>query len=219
MNVRKDPTAKQQLSLIKKEINLDDLLSVYPEEAIDKLVANKDKLLKISEMFGDTMTTVSKATMILQCDTSKCPFKNSCILIKNSIAPNGYQCPIEKKLVMEIESSIIQELDIDTQNTIEMELLYDFIEAKLLDMRTSGMIADTSVVQLIEIDNGKAVNRYKDVAPEFKVKMDLKKLKSSIMEEFMATRKAKKRYGLSTGNDSFEDIIKKAMSNVDVQSD
>lgn len=215
MNVRKDPTAKQQLSVIKKDMSLDDLISVYPEEAIEKLVANKDKLAKIAAAFSDTITTVSKATMIMKCNTKSCPYKTSCILIKDGLAPNGYQCPIEKKLVMEIESAIVHELDIDTQNAIEMELLYDFIDAKLLDMRTSGLISDSSVVQWIEIDNGKAVNKYKDVAPEFKVKMDLKRLKSNIMEEFMATRKAKKRYGLGSGSDSFESIIKKAMGGID----
>ena len=211
MNVRKELTSEQQLSLIKKEMPLDELLSVYPEEAVDKLIANKEKLLKLAETFKNVAPSVSKATMVMTCDIVSCPHKNSCVLKKNGLAPAGYPCPIEKKLVIEIESAIVQELEIDTQNTIEMELLFDFIDAKLLDMRTSGMISSGSVVQLIEIDNGKATNRYKDVAPEFKIKMDLKKLKSSIMEEFMATRKAKKRYGL-TSDSSFESIIKNAMN-------
>ena len=219
MNVRQEPTSAQQLSIIKKEMPLDELLSVYPEEAIDKLVANKDKLFKIIEAFKNVGPSVSKATMVMNCDTEKCPYRSSCILKKNDLAPTGLPCPIEKKLIMELESAISQELDIDTQNTIEMELLFDFIDAKLLDMRTSGMIAEGSVVQLITIDNGKAVNKYKDIAPEFKVKMDLKKLKSNIMEEFMATRKAKKRYGLSLGDNSFESIIKNAMVKKEVDQD
>ena len=210
MNIRTDPTAKQELSIISKELPLDELLSVYPEEAIAKLVANKDKLVKVAEAFNNTLSAVSLSSMVMKCNPSKCPHKSSCILIKNGIAPESYLCPIEKKIVSELEFNLTQELEIDTQNTIEMELLYDFIDAKLLDMRTSGMIADSSVIQLIEIDNGKSVNRYNDIAPEFKIKMDLKKLKSSIMDEFMATRKAKKRYGINN-NLSFENIIKQAM--------
>ena len=92
-----------------------------------------------------------------------------------------------------------------------MELLYDFIDAKLLDMRTSGMLAETSLVQEITKDgrNGSIIS--KDVAPEFSIKMDLKKLKSSLLNEFMATRLAKKRYGIQ-GSSSMEDIIKSAMA-------
>ena len=212
MNVRKDPTQEQKLSLIRKELPIDELLSVYPEEVIGKLIANKDKLSKLAGTFKNVAANISKATMVMNCNVVTCPYKNACILKKNDLAPNGYPCPIEKKLIMELEYAIVNELEIDTQNTLEMELLFDFIDAKLLDMRTSGMIAEGSVVQLITIDNGKAVNKYKDIAPEFKVKMDLKKLKSSIMDEFMATRKAKKRYGLSSGETTFENIIKNAMA-------
>lgn len=211
MNVRKSLTSKQELSLIKRDIQMDELLSVYPEESLERLVTNKDKLEKIAAAFQNTLSTVSQATLVMKCDGSKCPFKDSCILVKYEVEPNGFPCPIERKLCMELESTIVDELEIDRQSTIEMELLYDFIDAKLLDMRTSGLIASSSVVQWIEIDNGKSVNKYKDVAPEFKVKMDLKKLKFTILEEFVATRKAKRRYGLKNTDNVFESIVKNAM--------
>lgn len=214
MNVRKSPTPKQQLTLLKKELPLEELLSVYPEEVMDKLIANKEKLAQVAEAFKNTLSTVTQAAMVMKCDPKKCPFKRSCVLIKYDLTPDGCSCPVELKLCMELESAIMQELEIDSQSTIEMELLYDFIDAKLLDMRTSGLIGDSSVVQWITIDNGKAINRYKDVAPEFKVKMDLKKLKANILEEFMATRKAKKRYGLQSNDNTFEKIVKHAMNEV-----
>lgn len=215
MNIRDNLTPTQELTVLRNELDLENLLSVYPTEALDKLIQHKDRLQQLSKSFTNINDGISKASLIMRCNVAACPFKQSCVLLKNGIAPNGYQCPIEKKLVMEIEASIIETLDIDRQDTIEMELLYDFIDAKLLDMRTSGMLAEGSVVQIIEIDNGKATNKYKDIAPEFKVKMDLKKLKSNIMEEFMATRKAKKRYGLNGDSSTFEDIIKNAMGTKD----
>lgn len=214
MNVRKELTPKQELRLMRKEMPLEELLSVYPEEAMKKLVANKEKLSEIAAVFQNTRCSMLQGAMIMKCNSFKCPFKDSCVLVKHKVAPDGLPCPVERKLFMELESTIVEELDIDRQSTIEMELLYDFIDAKLLDMRTSGLLGDATVVQWIQIDNGKAINKYKDISPEFKVKMDLKKLKFQILEEFMATRKAKKRYGINSNDSTFESIVKHAMNEV-----
>ncbi len=212
LNLRHDLTAQDELTLLKDQYALDELLSVYPEEAVHKLIKNKDKLSKIVAMFSDKVLGIAKSVMVMKCNTRECPYRNSCILRKNGMAPDGYSCPIESKLIIELESAIVQELEIDQQNTIEMELMYDFIDAKLLDMRTSGMMAETSLVQSIKsVSEGQIIETSKDIAPEFRIKMDLKKLKASIMEEFMATRRAKKKYGLGGGDKSFENMIKAAM--------
>ena len=50
---------------------------------------------------------------------------------------------VPTKICNELEITLCNDLDIDPQDTVEMELLYDFIDAKLLDLRTSGMLADT----------------------------------------------------------------------------
>jgi len=214
LNLRHDLTTQDELTLLKDKYALDELLSVYPEEAVHKLVKNKEKLSKIVEMFSNKVAGIAKNVMVMKCNVTECPYMNSCILLKNDMAPNGYSCPIESKLIVELELSIVQELEIDEQNTIEMELLYDFIDAKLLDMRTSGMMASTSLTQSIKsLSEGQIIETSKDIAPEFRIKMDLKKLKASIMEEFMATRRAKKKYGLGGGDKSFENIIKAAMGN------
>jgi len=211
-NLRRDLTPSDELSLIKKEINIDDLVGVYPEEAINKLIENKDKLKAIAKKFNGTFGSVAKAIIFMKCNTVTCPYRTSCLLIKNNLAPEGYQCPIEAKIAAEIEFSVTKELDIDTHNSIEMELLYDFIDAKLLDMRTSGMLANGCLVQDVHaISEGREVVTSRDISPEFKIKMDLKRLKSSILEDFMATRKAKKRYGINTDKNAVEELVRKAM--------
>ena len=92
-----------------------------------------------------------------------------------------------------------------------MELLFDFIDAKLLDMRTSGMLANTSLVQEVRKEGrGGSSTISKEIDPAFTIKMDLKSLKSKLLNEFMATRLSKKRYGIS-GNSTMEEIIKNAM--------
>ncbi len=213
MNLRDDLPHETSLAVIRKENpELEGLISVYPKEAIEKLVRNRGKLQEIADSFSNTLVSdVSKSVMWMKCSITKCPYKEVCILNKNEMAPDGYPCPIERKISMDLETSIVAELEIDTQSTLEMELLYDLIDAKLLDMRTSGLLSTVGVVQIITVDNGRSVTTSKDISPEFKIKMDLKKLKASLMDEFVATRKSKKRYGITSGEKGYESLIKNAM--------
>ncbi len=215
MNLRENLNENKQLAVIEQEVgDLSPLLSMYPEEALNKLIKNKDKLAKLSALFSDgAISTVSTSVMLMRCDSDNCPYKVSCPLLKHGVAPTGYTCPIEKKISSELEITLIKDLNIDPQDTVEMELLFDFIDAKLLDMRTSGMLANSSLVQEITKEGRGGATMSRDVAPEFTIKMDLKTLKSKLLNEFMATRLAKKRYGIQ-GNTSMEDIIKNAMAKV-----
>lgn len=213
-NLRKNLTDNQQLSIIEDEIgNLTPLLSMYPEEMLHKLVKNKDKLYKISKMFEGGISAVSTSVMLMKCNSDDCPYNLSCPLLKAGLEPDGYTCPIEKKLSSELEITLTRDLNIDPQNTVEMELLFDFIDAKLLDMRTSGMLANTSLVQEITKEGRGGATMSRDIAPEFLIKMDLKALKSKLLNEFMGTRLAKKRYGIQ-GTNSMEDIIRNAMEGI-----
>lgn len=212
INLRAKQTSKDKVAIIKKDMEINDLLSVYPEEAYEKLLANKGKLVKISQMFSNTLNTISKSVLIMKCNTKTCPFKTVCVLNSNELAPEGYMCPIEKKIANEIELELSQRLNIDVQDTIEMELLYDFIDAKLLDMRTSGMLSEGSLIQTIKaISENKVHDLSKDISPEFKIKIELKKLKAGIFEEFMATRKAKKKYGIVSKEGDIARMLREGM--------
>jgi len=214
LNLREELTPIQQLEIIQDEIgDLTPLLAVYPEEELLRLIKNKDKLKQLSEIMNRGMMNISATVIVMKCDSTECPYKMSCPLLKAGLAPDGYACPIEKKMINELELALTDALDIDTADTVEMELLYDFIDAKVLDLRTSGMLANTSLVQEITKEGRGGATMSKDVAPEFTIKMDLKTLKSKLLNEFMATRLSKKRYGVNTSN-SMEDIIKNAMDGI-----
>lgn len=210
--IREQLTPEEEFKNLQETSGIRDLISYYPEEYLSKLVENRDKLNKISKYFSYLKDNLTKATLAMTCNNEKCPYRVSCILLKNGLAPVGEKCPIEQKLIVELESSLVTELSIDKQNTIEMELLYDLIDAKLLDMRTSGMISSDSVIQTVIEHTQNGMKSYKDIAPEFKIKIQLKTLKSSIYEEFLATRRAKKKYGLGGNEQSVYQSIKNAIN-------
>lgn len=213
VNIR-NTTNEQQLAIIKnKHPELKALLEVYPIEEIDKLMSKKKKLAKIAETLSHGIVThTSLNSMIMTC-AAGCPFADVCLLANNELAPFGYPCPIEKKVVAELESDIITSLDIDRNDPIEMDLVWDLIDLKLLDLRASGGLKDGRLVQVVEQKVGQQVIVRDEVSPTLEMKLELKKLKHQIIDSFVGTRRAKKKYGMSTDVNTIEQMILQAAQN------
>lgn len=213
LNLR-DMTTEQQLAVIEQSNpELKALLEVYPPEELDKLMSKKKKLANIAEMLSNGITSHASVTsMIMTCDRA-CPFRNVCILAKSDIAPDGYACPIEKKVVAELHSDIVSSLEIDTNDPIEMDQVWDLIELRLLDLRGSGKLKDGSLVQVVEQKIGQQVSTREEVSPTLEMKLELKKLKHQIIDSFVGTRRAKKKYGMNTDSNTIEQMILQAAQN------
>lgn len=209
-------TEKQELSIMVKDYpEIENLLQVYPPEMASLLINNKEKIKNIVKVLENFNKNTCTNTMVMQC-SDKCVYKEVCVLFKNGLAPVGYPCPIEKKLIMELEFDITKSLDIDRNDPIEMEMLWDLIDAKILDMRSSGALKNGTLVQIVEqkVGPSSTVTR-EEISPNIEVKLELKKLKHSIIDSFVATRRAKKKYGMQSDPRSLEQMIKDAASRVE----
>ena len=207
VNMRASIPQERHLEILRADNpDLDVLLSVYPEEEAKKLLQNKDKLKKIIKAFGAVSVARSQASMVMTCHDD-CPYKEICILKREALAPYGHQCPIEKKIVYQLEADVIQSLDIDSSNPIEMELLWDLIDMKLLDMRASAQLKDGKLLITVESKVGQNVMTRDEINPLIDAKLDLKRLKHSIIDAFVATRRAKKKYGTNNDANSIEQMI------------
>lgn len=207
-------TERQDLELLEKDNpELAALFAVYPPEAAKILLNNKTKLKKVCNLLSNS-TQVSTINAVIMTCQETCPFKDVCVLIKNGLAPFNYPCPIEKKIIIEMEADIVQHLEIDRNNPIEMEMLWDLIDAKLLDMRASGALKSGILTQTITQKVGQAIVTRQEIAPEILIKIDLKRIKSSIMDAFVSTRRAKKRYGMNNDTSTLEQLILNAANNV-----
>ena len=217
LNLR-DMTTEQQLTVIEQSNpELKALLEVYPPEELDKLMSKKKKLAKIAETLSNGITVhASINSMIMTC-TRACPFRNVCILAQSEVAPDGYACPIEKKIVAELHSDIVASLEIDTNDPIEMDQVWDLIELRLLDLRGSGKLKDGSLVQVVEQKIGQAVSTREEVSPTLEMKLELKKLKHQIIDSFVGTRRAKKKYGMNTDSNTIEQMILRAAQNANTK--
>jgi hypothetical protein len=209
VNLRTVETSNQLELLARENPELQQLLAIYPEEHAAKILNNKDKLKKLIKSFGHIYATTSVNALVMTC-TEQCPYSSICIFRKNEMDPVGSPCPVEKKIIMQMEAEIVAELDIERDNPIEMEMLWDLVDTKLLDMRASAKLKDGQIIQIIESTVGKASTTKEDIAPAISLKIDLKRLKHSIIDSFVATRRAKKKYGMQSDSNTIEEIIKNA---------
>ena len=209
MNLRNQTDADSKALLIRENKDIKALLDVYPEEEVQRLLNNKDKLGKIVTAFQNVSAVVSTSSVVMTCNLN-CPYKEVCILKLSDMAPIGYACPIEQKIVAELECDLVQSLEIKQDDPIEMEMLWDLIDMKLLDMRASGALKNGKLVQLVESKTGQNITVKEEIAPEVVIKLDLKKLKHSIIDSFVATRRAKKKYGMQNNADAIEELLRQA---------
>lgn len=214
MNLR-GVTDKQDLAILETQNpGISSLLQLYPSEMSTFLINNKDKLLSISKNLGNLAKNTCVNTMIMKC-TEECIYKDICELYKAELAPSGYPCPVEKKIIIDMEFDIIKSLDIDQNDPIEMEMLWDLIDAKLLDMRSSGALKNGKLTQTVEQKVGQAIVTRDELSPNIEAKLELKKLKHSIIDSFAATRRAKKKYGMQSDTRTLEQMVREAAANVE----
>lgn len=213
INLR-NATQEQHLAVIEKSHpELAALLEIYPADQVDKLLTNKKKLDRIMKVLDHGLAPYTSVNaMIMNC-TEGCPFRDVCVLKQNDLAPFGYPCPVEKKVIAELEVDIVESLGIDRNDPIEMEMLWDLIDMKLLDMRASGALKDGRLVQVVENKIGQQVTTKEEISPTLEMKLELKKLKHQIIDSFVATRRAKKKYGMQSDVNTIEQMILEAAKN------
>lgn len=209
----RDNSAKTHLDILNQEDpEIKELLAVYPEEAAEKILSNKKKLGKIIAAFKNMKNYADTNSIVMTCDPQECPYRSVCILRLNDMAPTGLSCPVEKKIVIELESDIVQSLNIDRNDPIETEMLWDLIDTKLLDMRASGALKKGSLVQVVQQQVAKVTQTKEEISPTLLIKLDIKRLKHSIIDSFVATRRAKKKYGMVSDINTLEALIVSAVA-------
>jgi hypothetical protein len=213
MNVDlRDNSTKTSVELmILENPNLSSLIAIYPEDQLDKVIANKDKLNKIISSFTNVARGGTISAIVMVCKVMTCPYRDICVLLKNGIAPEGGSCPIEKKMVMEIENETIEFLGIDRNNPIEIELLWDLIDSKILDLRASALMRSGELTNNMVTRDKDFESSKIELKPELLAKIELKKLKHSIIDAFVASRRAKKKYGANQTGNALEELLKKSV--------
>ena len=223
IHYRKNPTKKGKCVLpedlphvwksISDGLKVSDRIAILKKESKSKdaiqLANQRNKTLSRIEgdILWDHITSIKKIGTDTVYDLTIETNKN---FVANGIIVHN--CPIERKMVMELESDISTSLGIDANDPIEMELLWDLIDTKILDLRASALLRNGEMSNVIKTIAGKIESTKIEIKPELTAKFALKEIKHSIIDAFVATRRAKKKYGMNVGSNALEDLLKKAVS-------
>jgi hypothetical protein len=144
----------------------------------------------------EALQTGAISRLPLRCTGPECRYAKDCPLQKKNVAPIGEACPIEQLLINTWVTEFISTLNIDSEDSIELSMLYDLVEAELLDMRTSQDLAIKDYIeeQAVGVDSQGRIVYRKEKAIALEVKEIAKKMKSNIRQQFLATREMKAKY-------------------------
>lgn len=150
----------------------------------------------------------------IPCKQGQCPYGSSCIAYQNNIQPPyGEPCVLETN---KIENLIIQyslQFDLDSASTTDKIQIRELIQLDILMDRCQCLMSrDVDILQDVVVgitDNGETYTQ-PTVSKYFDAWERMSKRRQSLMEDMLATKKAKK--GIKADNLSDEEIILKTIA-------
>lgn len=178
---------------------LNKLMSYYPKQLQDSMQLDADQIKSIKKDIKE-IDGLQTNRLPLTCKGHECIFAKKCSLQRHGIAPVGYPCPIESYLMETWRDDYMSSLNVNTMNKIEMDFIKDMVECDIMDMRTSNELAEHGLYDFPILGiNEKTGQPYRGKIENIAIgiKLKYKKRKDGKVEEFLATRKAKAKFGIS----------------------
>lgn len=160
-----------------------------------------EKRTRVAFLTSASRTKTAIYTSIpMECQGSKCPFANTCGLLKEDLAPIGYPCPYEMGMVKTFMADYIEDLDIDVENSIELCQVRDIVDIEVQYLRKTKALAKEYFIQenVVGVDGNGDPIFSKQLHLGIELEDKLAKRKAVILKQFLATRESKAKAGLGT---------------------
>jgi len=107
----------------------------------------------------------------MNCESIKCIFAATCPLLKENLAPKGKPCPIEMAMVAQFTAEYMEQLDVHSDNLIEVSMIRDLVDQEVQYLRKTKLLAKEHFIQenIIGVDQ--------DGSPILKKELQQKELK------------------------------------------
>lgn len=188
-----------------KSAALQDLFKHLPDEMKETASIEQekiDKLEKILSMNGTAAGLMNRLPMI--CKNHECPYTAFCALYKAGLAPEGHPCPEEKLIIEKLAERLIHDFSIDPENVVELDMMAEYIDAELQEIRAQKMLALHGEVKetVTQIDAVSGTPYYEEKENVMlNVKERAQRKKEKIRKDFLATRELRKKYKLEQEED------------------
>lgn len=213
------------------EIKQDALVSAAEEEQRDLDIKLENFLQKTQKTWalsrkGTTAVSASMSMLStkhgfysaipIMCKNNACPYKATCEIYKNGLAPEGEPCPVEIAKIFTLYDKYSGELQIRDTDEVDKTLLRDLINYEIMLARCDAKVAEEGdFVQLVAFaatEDGSVLERPElSKAVEFREKISKKKY--DILQLLNSTRKDKADQNLNVSfspTQIVEDLMSKA---------
>ena len=196
----------EETSLIKLDglEPMEILLRNLPDEWREKLTLDKKKYALIEAHLSGNATLSLKNRLPMVCEGEDCPYQKVCVYYKAGLAPRGHGCPEEKIIIEQIVPQLIKDLDVDLEKIIELDMISEYTDAVLQEVRAQRQIAVEGQVleSVTTVDPRTGIAYYeKKEAPSLLVKERAQRRKAQLRKDFLATREQRAKFHLDVTED------------------
>jgi ribosomal protein L21 len=181
-----------------KDSFLETFANLRPDFFLPDSFTDEQKAEVKAELVRPHRTKTSMfASIPMRCEGSKCVVADTCPLLKKNIAPIGNPCPIELNDVQTLMVGYMQELNVDSDNLVEVSMVRDLVDQEIQYIRKSRILAKEHFIQenVIGIDdNGNPIMK-KELHLAVELEDKLHKRRKDLRNQLMATREAKAKIG------------------------
>jgi hypothetical protein len=133
----------------------------------------------------------------MSCQAAKCPFADTCPLMKVNLAPQGKPCPLEMAIVTQFTQQYMGELDVHPENLVEVSMVRDLVDQEVQYLRKTKLLAKESFIQenVIGVDNDGQPIMKKELHLAVDLEDKLHKRRKDLRNQLLATREAKAKAG------------------------
>lgn len=178
---------------------------------------NSEDKKKAAELIRPQKTRTSMFSSIpMNCEAEKCVFASTCPLLKESLAPRGNPCPLEMSIVAQFTSEYMEQLDVHSDNLVEVSMVRDLVDQEVQYMRKTKLLAKEHFIQenVIGVDQDGQPILKKELHLAVDLEDRLHKRRKDLRNQLLATREAKAKMGQAQidSAQAISDIIDKVQS-------
>jgi hypothetical protein len=141
--------------------------------------------------------TAMFSSIPMTCESSRCVFASTCPLLKENLAPHGNPCPIEMSMVSQFTSEYMEQLDVQSDNLVEVSMVRDLVDQEVQYLRKTKLLAKEHFIQenVIGVDQDGQPILKKELHLAVELEDKLHKRRKELRNQLLATREAKAKAG------------------------
>lgn len=199
----------------KSLINADSIIFDDPEqvaltEAQEKRRLLEERLKKQKNIWGySSLGLEAKSAAVSVCSMShglygriplicrgeKCPYAESCALVRNGLAPPGEYCPMETTMIEQRVVEYTQDFDLNNASFTDRNLVSEIINLDIIIERCKALMANeqTLIVDVVTgvTEDGESYT-HPEVSKAFEIYERAQKRRNELYNLMMATRRDQK---------------------------